>query len=136
MENKSLGDQVMLYEFATKVNNRKNSAGIIIEKTRVWLEESTNNRFLSDAGFTRGTPVYIFTHDDQITIIVNTSIHIERHRRLAKTEGKRAKVAGKADRSLFDITRNRDQMPEAFHPENNARLVAIVESGFITITTK
>ena len=114
------------YEFSTKLNNRKNSQGVIVEKVRVWLEESTNNRFLSDAGFTRGTPVYLHILKDQIIITTD----------LMRTEGKKVKVAGKADRALFDITRNADQMPESFHPKNNSRLVATIESGVITIKVK
>ena len=49
----------MKYEFSTKLNSRKNSAGVTVEKVRVWLEESKNNRFLSDAGFIRGAAVDI-----------------------------------------------------------------------------
>ena len=47
------------YEFSTKLNSRKNSVGGTVEKVRVWLEESKNNRFLSDAGFVRGAAVDI-----------------------------------------------------------------------------
>ena len=113
------------YEFSTKLHNRKNSAGKTVEKVRVWLEESTNNRFLSDAGFKRGASV-------QITIdkASGGSIVI----RLVKTGNK--KVAGKADRALFDITRNSDQMPAAFHPKNNSKLIATIEYGLITIKVK
>ena len=121
----------MQYEFSTKLNNRKNSAGIVIEKVRVWLEESNNNRFLSDNGFKRGAPVDIVTKKNSIhiTLIVGNEAAY-------KPKGKRAKVAGKADRALFDITRNANQLPAAFHPKNNARLIADVEYGIITITVK
>ena len=118
----------MQYEFSTKLNNRKNSAGVVIEKVRVWLEESTNNRFLSDNGFKRGAAVDIVTMLDRIDILL-----LPDPIGTYKPEGKRAKVAGKDDRSLFDITRNANQMPESFHPKNNARLVAIVEYGIIII---
>ena len=118
----------MQYEFSTKLNNRKNSAGVVIEKVRVWLEESTNNRFLSDNGFKRGAAVDIVTLLDRIDILL-----LPDPIGTYKPEGKRAKVAGKDDRSLFDITRNANQMPESFHPKNNARLVADVEYGIITI---
>ena len=121
------------YEFSTKLNNRKNSQGVIVEKVRVWLEESTNNRFLSDAGFTRGTPVYLHILKDQI--IIASAITTDLTEPLARG-GKKVKVAGKADRALFDITRNADQMPEPFHPENNSRLIATIESGVITIKVK
>ena len=128
----------MKYEFSTKLNSRKNSAGVTVEKVRVWLEESKNNRFLSDAGFIRGAAVDIEI-DQEINEISISLLHTESGRYWYGTtepRGKRAKVAGKADRSLFDITRNSDQMPAAFHPKNNARLVADVERGFITITAK
>jgi len=118
------------YEFSTKLNNRKNSQGVIVEKVRVWLEESTNNRFLSDAGFTRGTPVYLHILKDQI--IIASAITTD----LMGTEGKKVKVAGKADRALFDITRNADQMPESFHPKNNSRLIATIIYGWIIIKVK
>ena len=128
----------MLYEFSTKLNSRKNSAGVTVEKVRVWLEESKNNRFLSDAGFIRGAAVDITINWKKEILDPNGPDRI--NIRLLPPEelaaGKRAKVAGKADRSLFDITRNSDQMPAAFHPKNNARLVANVERGFITITAK
>ena len=128
----------MKYEFSTKLNSRKNSAGVTVEKVRVWLEESKNNRFLSDAGFVRGAAVDITINWKKEILDPNGPDRI--NIRLLPPEelaaGKRAKVAGKADRSLFDITRNSDQMPAAFHPKNNARLVANVEFGFITITAK
>ena len=117
------------YEFSTKLHNRTNAAGKTVEKVRVWLEESTNNRFLSDAGFKRGAAVDIAIFDDNIRIALidddaNANV------------GKRAKVAGKADRALFDITRNSDQMPAAFHPKNNSTLIAHIETGLIRITIK
>ena len=128
----------MKYEFSTKLNSRKNSAGVTVEKVRVWLEESKNNRFLSDAGFIRGAAVDITINWKKEILDPNGPDRI--NIRLLPPEelpaGKRTKVAGKADRSLFDITRNSDQMPAAFHPKNNARLVANVERGFITITAK
>ena len=119
------------YEFSTKLNNRKNSQGVIVEKVRVWLEESTNNRFLSDNGFTRGTPVDIVTMFNRIDIVL-----LPNPIGTYTPEGKKAKVAGKADRALFDITRNADQMPEPFHPKNNSRLIATIEYGVITIKVK
>ena len=120
----------MKYEFSTKLNSRKNSAGVTVEKVRVWLEESKNNRFLSEAGFVRGAAV------DIVVYYLLNEITISPLKDWQQPLGKRAKVAGKADRSLFDITRNSNQMPAAFHPKNNARLVANVERGFITITAK
>ena len=129
----------MLYEFSTKLNSRKNSAGVTVEKVRVWLEESKNNRFLSDAGFIRGAAVDILIDHEHHNFNENADIadgQILISLRPIMAAGTRAKVAGKADRSLFDITRNSDQMPAAFHPKNNARLVANVERGFITITAK
>ena len=127
------------YEFSTKLNNRKNSQGVIVEKVRVWIEESTNNRFLSDNGFTRGTPVDIHIQEDSI-LIENSEEHLANRFSGSVSwdtaRGKQAKVAGKADRALFDITRNADQMPESFHPKNNSRLVATIEYGLITIKVK
>ena len=117
------------YEFSTKLHNRTNAAGKTVEKVRVWLEESTNNRFLSDAGFKRGAAVDIAIFDDNIRIALiddDADANV----------GKRAKVAGKADRALFDITRNSDQMPAAFHPKNNSTLIAHIETGLIRITIK
>ena len=122
----------MKYEFSTKLNNRKNSKGVIVEKVRVWLEESTNNRFLSDNGFTRGASVDIFI----LTGIENILIRLVNDSDTHNSGAKKAIVAGKKDRSLFDITRNADQMPESFHPKNNSRLVATIEYGLITIKTK
>jgi len=121
---------VNTYEFSTKLHNRKNSAGQTVEKVRVWLEESTNNRFLSDAGFKRGAAVDIAIFAAgfiRIALIDNEA---------AEIIGKRAKVAGKADRALFDITRNSDQMPAAFHPKNNSKLIAYVKTGLIYIKAK
>ena len=117
------------YEFSTKLHNRTNAAGKTVEKVRVWLEESTNNRFLSDAGFKRGAPVEIVIDTDSISIYLRFVDD-------APLLGKRAKVAGKADRALFDITRNSDQMPAAFHPKNNSKLIATIEYGLITIKVK
>ena len=117
------------YEFSTKLHNRTNAAGKTVEKVRVWLEESTNNRFLSDAGFKRGAAVDIAILDDNIRISLIDN-------EAAEIIGKRAKVAGKADRALFDITRNSDQMPAAFHPKNNSKLIAYVQTGLITIKVK
>ncbi len=125
----------MEYEFSTKLNSRKNSAGVTVEKVRVWLEESKNNRFLSDAGFVRGAAVDIFI-DQEKSVITITLLNPKWMQSVGIVIGKRAKVAGKADRSLFDITRNSDQMPAAFHPKNNARLVANIKFGHITITAK
>ena len=119
------------YEFSTKLHNRKNAAGQTVEKVRVWLEESTNNRFLSDAGFKRGAIVEIHTFLKTDTIIIMLITHPN-----LKAVGKRAKVAGKADRALFDITRNSDQMPAAFHPKNNSKLIATIKTGLITIKVK
>ena len=127
------------YEFSTKLNNRKNSAGVTVEKVRVWLEESTNNRFLSDNGCKRGAPVKIITLTNSIMIFAQSVRDIfNEHIELAEKYGKvkKAKVAGKDNRALFDITRNTDQMPESFHPKNNARLVASIGDGFITIKVK
>ena len=128
------------YEFSTKLNNRKNSAGVTVEKVRVWLEESTNNKFLSDNGFKRGAPVQIFTFINSIMIVaINRGLPVpDASIELAEKYGKvkKAKVAGKDDRALFDIPRNTDQMPESFHPKNNARLVASIEYGIITIKAK
>ena len=121
----------MQYEFSTKLNNRKNSAGVVIEKVRVWLEESTNNRFLSDNGFKRGAAVDIVTMLDRIDILL-----LPDPIGTYKPEGKKAKVAGKVDRSLFDITRNANQMPESFHPNYASRLIASVEWGQIIIKAK
>ena len=126
----------MKYEFSTKLNSRKNSAGVTVEKVRVWLEESKNNRFLSEAGFVRGAAVdIVINHEPNVISSGMISIRLITDEN-QKIMGKRAKVAGKADRSLFDITRNSNQMPAAFHPKNNARLVANVERGFITIKAK
>ena len=116
------------YEFSTKLHNRKNSAGKTVEKVRVWLEESTNNRFLSDAGFKRGAPVQIVIDKGENSISGEITIQ------LSETGNK--KVAGKADRALFDITRNSDQMPAAFHPKNNSKLIAYVKTGLIYIKAK
>ena len=121
----------MQYEFSTKLNNRKNSAGVVIEKVRVWLEESNNNRFLSDHGFKRGAPVDIVTKKNSIHITL-----ISGNEAAYKPEGIRAKVAGKVDRSLFDITRNSDQLPAAFHPNYASRLIASVKWGQIIIKAK
>ena len=124
------------YEFSTKLHNRTNAAGQTVEKVRVLLEESTNNRFLSDAGFKRGAIVNIWIEnfhtgfDDTemvIKLVSDTS---------ADPIGKRAKVAGKADRALFDITRNTNQMPIAFHPKLNSKLIATITTGLITIKVK
>ena len=118
------------YEFSTKLHNRTNAAGKTVEKVRVWLEESTNNRFLSDAGFKRGAAV-------DIAIFAAGFIRIALiDDEAAEIIGKRAKVAGKADRALFDITRHSDQMPAAFHPKNNSTLIAHIETGLIRITIK
>ena len=119
------------YEFSTKLHNRTNAAGQTVEKVRVWLEESTNNRFLSDAGFKRGTAVQIVIDADSISIYLS-GVVIPPY----SANYKNAKVAGKADRALFDITRNTDQMPAAFHPKNNSKLIAYVETGLITIKAK
>ena len=116
------------YEFSTKLHNRTNAAGQTVEKVRVWLEESTNNRFLSDAGFKRGAAVEIVIDKGEETISGAITI------KLSKTGNK--KVAGKADRALFDITRNSDQMPPEFHPKNNSKLVAYVKDGLIWIKVK
>ena len=119
------------YEFSTKLHNRTNAAGQTVEKVRVWLEESTNNRFLSDAGFKRGqiVEIHTFLKSEKIMIMrINDPA--------GSAVGKRAKVAGKADRALFDITRNSDQMPAAFHPKNNSKLIATIEDGLITIEAK
>jgi len=130
---------VNTYEFSTKLHNRKNAAGQTVEKVRVWLEESTNNRFLSDAGFKRGAEVHIVVDQGEnsiggeISIYLNDVSHISYEPLSLR---KRAKVAGKADRALFDITRNSDQMPAAFHPKNNSTLVAYVQTGLITIKVK
>ena len=128
----------MNYEFSTKLNNRKNSKGVIVEKVRVWLEESTNNRFLSDNGFTRGASVDIVIHSLGVSIALLPDPIIDRKTGINTyiPEGKQAIVAGKTDRSLFDITRNADQMPESFHPKNNARLVATIEYGSIIIKVR
>ena len=123
----------MKYEFSTKLNNRKNSKGVMVEKVRVWLEESTNNRFLSDNGFTRGASVDIFVDNVNFNNILIQLVNDNDAHHFA---GKKAIVAGKTDRSLFDITRNADQMPESFHPKNNARLVATIEYGSIIIKVR
>lgn len=128
------------YEFSTKLHNRTNAAGQTVEKVRVWLEESTNNRFLSDAGFKRGAAVQILILDEsiRISLIDDQTAKAEKYNLtvIPIIIGKRAKVAGKADRALFDITRNSDQMPAAFHPKNNSTLVAYVQTGLITIKVK
>ena len=121
------------YEFSTKLHNRTNAAGKTVEKVRVWLEESTNNRFLSDAGFKRGAAVEILIDAGSISIYLRLNDQIMDE---APYLGKRAKVAGKADRALFDITRNSDQMPAAFHPKNNSKLIATIEHALITIKAK
>jgi len=87
----------MKYEFSTKLNSRKNSAGVTIEKVRVWLEESKNNRFLSDAGFVRGAAVDIEI-DQELNEISISLLHTESGRYWYGTtepRGKHAKVAGK-----------------------------------------
>ncbi len=110
----------MEYQFATKKNDRKNSRGETVEKVRVWLEESKTNRFLTDHGFKRGESVKIEYNNDQIIITLDE-------------QGNKI-VAGKADRSLFDIVRNRGSLHECFHPGNNAFLIATVTQGRIQIT--
>jgi len=131
---------VKTYEFSTKLHNRTNAAGQTVEKVRVWLEESTNNRFLSDAGFKRGAAVQILILDEsiRISLIDDQTAKAEKYNLtvIPIIIGKRAKVAGKADRALFDITRNSDQMPAAFHPKNNSKLIAYVQTGLITIKVK
>ena len=132
------------YEFSTKLHNRKNAAGQTVEKVRVWLEESTNNRFLSDAGFKRGAAVQIVIDKGEISIALlpehaqhfTGRLMNHRNESVDISIGKRAKVAGKADRALFDITRNSDQMPAAFHPKNNSKLIATITTGLITIKAK
>ena len=124
------------YEFSTKLHNRTNAAGKTVEKVRVWLEESTNNRFLSDAGFKRGAPVEINTFLNNGKIMIQLANNKTDTIAESKIYAKRAKVAGKADRALFDITRNSDQMPAAFHPKNNSKLIATIEYGLITIKAK
>ena len=128
------------YEFSTKLHNRTNAAGQTVEKVRVWLEESTNNRFLSDAGFKRGAAVQIVILDEsiRISLIDDQTAKAEKYNLtvIPIIIGKRAKVAGKADRALFDITRNSDQMPAAFHPKNNSKLIATITTGLITIKAK
>jgi len=131
---------VKTYEFSTKLHNRTNAAGQTVEKVRVWLEESTNNRFLSDAGFKRGAAVQILILDEsiRISLIDDQTAKAEKYNLtvIPIIIGKRAKVAGKADRALFDITRNSDQMPAAFHPKNNSKLIAYVRTGLIYIKAK
>jgi len=131
---------VKTYEFSTKLHNRTNAAGQTVEKVRVWLEESTNNRFLSDAGFKRGAAVQIVILDEsiRISLIDDQTAKAEKYNLtvIPIIIGKRAKVAGKADRALFDITRNSDQMPAAFHPKNNSKLIATITTGLITIKAK
>jgi hypothetical protein len=112
----------MEYQFATKKNDRKNSRGETVEKTRIWFEESKTNRFLTNHGFKRGESISIQYNNDQIIITLDE-------------QGNKI-VAGKADRSLFCIDRNRNAISQSFHPENNAFLIATVTQGRIEITCK
>ena len=101
-------------KFASKSNNsKKDKLGNPILKTRIWLEESKGNRFLSDNGFSRGTRYDLIISDSREPIITL----------IANPNGK-YKVAGKDDRALIDITRNANQLPVGFAPENNDGLIA------------
>lgn len=115
---------MIIREFATKTNDRKNSKGEIVEKTRIWIEESENNRFLTDNGLIRGERVSITIDLEKDTITI-----------LLDEKGSKV-VAGKGTRSLFDIVRNRSQIPECMHPSKNKTLQATIEFGKIVITCK
>ena len=90
--------------------------------TRVWLEESTNNRWLSDHGFIRGEKYKLIQGDDSLTILLDC-------------EGSKV-VSGKDTRSLFDITKKRENHVPCFYPDVPKTLIAEIEHGKIVIKCK
>mgnify|MGYP003656732922 CR=1 FL=1 len=72
---------MIIREFAAKSHKQG-------KLTRVWLEESKNNTWLSDHGFIRGEKYKLIQGDDSLTILLDC-------------EGSKI-VSGKDTRSLFD----------------------------------
>tara|TARA_R110000824_G_scaffold367079_1_gene556183 strand:+ start:1125 stop:1454 length:330 start_codon:yes stop_codon:yes gene_type:complete len=106
---------MIIREFAAKSHKQG-------KLTRVWLEESKNNTWLSDHGFIRGEKYKLIQGDDSLTILLDC-------------EGSKI-VSGKDTRSLFDITKKRENHVPCFYPDVPKTLIATIEVGKIVITCK
>ena len=93
-------------------------------KSRIWIEENKTNRFLSAAGFTRGTRYRIEIDRNVVRIIPDDTGPL-------KVSGKTSKD-GSPDRALMDITKQRQDLPE-FYPNGSNSLSIIVEQNLITV---
>ena len=69
---------------------------------RIWLEESINNRYLSDNGFVKGSRFDLAIGSNGIALVLND-------------QGKH-KVSGKGDRSIIDIVRKAEKLPRFVNP--------------------
>ena len=85
---------------ATKINRGS---------VRLWIEESNGNRFLSDAGFVKGTRFNI--------VIRESRILAENHIVLILRDQGKHKVSGKGNRSIIDIVRKAEKLPPFVNPK-------------------
>ena len=70
---------------------------------RIWLEESINNRYLSDNGFVKGSRFNMVIEQDLIVLVLD--------------ENGKHKVSGKGDRSIIDIVRKAEKLPSFVNPK-------------------
>ena len=70
---------------------------------RIWLEESINNRYLSDNGFVKGS---------RFNVVIDQDIMV-----LKLDDQGKHKVSGKGDRSIIDIVRKAEKLPSFVNPK-------------------
>ena len=70
---------------------------------RIWLEESINNRYLSDNGFVKGSRFNMVIEENHIVLMLD--------------ENGKHKVSGKGDRSIIDIVRKAEKLPSFVNPK-------------------
>ena len=77
---------------------------------RIWLEESINNRYLSDNGFVKGSRFNV--------VIDRWPQSLGHHHILLKLDDQgKHKVSGKGDRSIIDIVRKAEKLPNFVNPK-------------------
>ena len=79
---------------------------------RIWLEESINNRYLSDNGFVKGS-----RFDVAIEVkTVSMGWAVDKRIALTLNENGKQKVSGNGDRSIIDIVRKAEKLPIFVNP--------------------
>ena len=84
---------------------------------RIWLEESINNRYLSDNGFVKGARFNMVIERLRRPPTKSMGWTVEKRHTLTLNANGKHKVSGKGDRSIIDIVRKAEKLLPFVNPK-------------------